>query len=226
MIRAKEWRSGGLRAARRRARHSLPRRVAQDPARHRPRRGRDAAGAARDLARPPQLRDPARFDAWSYRLLVRACYAEGRRPASGRRTWILPADEPTGADGSSWSSIGTSSSGIPAPVDRPPRWWSCTTTPTCRSSGSPRAWRSRSGRSVPDFITRCAACARRSMPTHARPDGGFPMSTERDPHPHRPVVAGRGRHERSRTASWTSCSTRSPRPHSAAPGGWRGGPQP
>jgi RNA polymerase sigma-70 factor, ECF subfamily len=29
----------------------------------------------RDL---PQLRDPARFDAWSYRLLVRACYAEGR----------------------------------------------------------------------------------------------------------------------------------------------------
>ena len=30
----------------------------------------------RDL---PQLRDPARFDAWSYRLLVRACYTEGRR---------------------------------------------------------------------------------------------------------------------------------------------------
>jgi RNA polymerase sigma factor (sigma-70 family) len=30
----------------------------------------------RDL---PQLNDPARFEAWSYRLLVRACYAEGRR---------------------------------------------------------------------------------------------------------------------------------------------------
>ena len=30
----------------------------------------------RDL---PQLRDPARFPAWSYRLLVRACYAEARR---------------------------------------------------------------------------------------------------------------------------------------------------
>jgi RNA polymerase sigma-70 factor, ECF subfamily len=30
----------------------------------------------RDL---PQLRDPAKFDAWSYRLLLRACYAEGRR---------------------------------------------------------------------------------------------------------------------------------------------------
>ena len=43
----------------------------------------------------PQLRDPARFDAWSYRLLVRACYAEGRK----QRAWapnlrLLPADEP------------------------------------------------------------------------------------------------------------------------------------
>ena len=45
----------------------------------------------------PQLRDPARFDAWSYRLLVRACYAEARRT----RQWtpnlhILPADVPAG----------------------------------------------------------------------------------------------------------------------------------
>ncbi len=51
----------------------------------------------RDL---PGLRDPARFDAWSYRLLVRACYAEGHRS----RTWspnlrILPADEPTESRG-------------------------------------------------------------------------------------------------------------------------------
>src|SRR5215218_5970825 len=50
----------------------------------------------RDL---PQLRDPARFDAWSYRLLVRACYAEGRRI----RQWtphlrLLPADEPATAE--------------------------------------------------------------------------------------------------------------------------------
>jgi len=48
----------------------------------------------------PQLRDPARFEAWSYRLLVRACYAEGRK----QRRWapnlrLLPADEPTAADG-------------------------------------------------------------------------------------------------------------------------------
>jgi RNA polymerase sigma-70 factor (ECF subfamily) len=53
----------------------------------------------RDL---PQLRDPARFDAWSYRLLVRACYAEGRRS----RQWtpnmhLLSSDEPRQADGSS-----------------------------------------------------------------------------------------------------------------------------
>ena len=46
----------------------------------------------RDL---PTLRDPARFDAWSYRVLVRACYAEGRKT----RRWAtnlrsLPADEP------------------------------------------------------------------------------------------------------------------------------------
>ena len=51
----------------------------------------------RDL---PQLRDPARFDAWSYRVLVRACYAEVRRT----RQWapnlrLLPADEPRSADG-------------------------------------------------------------------------------------------------------------------------------
>jgi len=53
----------------------------------------------RDL---PQLRDPANFDAWSYRLLVRACYAEGRRT----RQWspnlrLLPVDEPEAEDAAS-----------------------------------------------------------------------------------------------------------------------------
>ena len=47
----------------------------------------------RDL---PQLRDPARFDAWSYRILVNACYSEGRAV----RRWspnlrVLPEDAPT-----------------------------------------------------------------------------------------------------------------------------------
>ena len=53
----------------------------------------------RDL---PQLRDPARFDAWSYRLLVRACYAEGRKT----RQWapnlhVLPVVEPACPDATS-----------------------------------------------------------------------------------------------------------------------------
>ena len=48
----------------------------------------------------PSLRDPARFEAWSYRLLVRRCYAEGRK----ERRWapnlrLLPADEPVTAGG-------------------------------------------------------------------------------------------------------------------------------
>src|SRR5436309_3632695 len=51
----------------------------------------------RDL---PQLRDPARFDAWSYRLLVRACYAEAQRTRrSGTNLHLLSTDEPTAVDG-------------------------------------------------------------------------------------------------------------------------------
>jgi RNA polymerase sigma-70 factor (ECF subfamily) len=50
----------------------------------------------------PQLRDPANFDAWSYRLLVRACYAEGRRTRAWTPTLhLVPADEPTTAEGMS-----------------------------------------------------------------------------------------------------------------------------
>src|SRR3989304_3552023 len=53
----------------------------------------------RDL---PQLRDPARFEAWSYRLLVRACYAEGHRA----RRWapnppLLPVGGSPGGEGRS-----------------------------------------------------------------------------------------------------------------------------
>ena len=51
----------------------------------------------RDL---PKLRDPARFDAWSYRLLVNACYSEARRT----RHWtpnlhLLSVDEPAVGEG-------------------------------------------------------------------------------------------------------------------------------
>jgi RNA polymerase sigma-70 factor, ECF subfamily len=53
--------------------------------------------AWRDL---PQLRDPARFEAWAYRLLVRACYAEGRRQRRGRPVLrLLPSDERVTDDG-------------------------------------------------------------------------------------------------------------------------------
>ena len=50
----------------------------------------------RDL---PQLRDPARFEAWSYRVLVRECYSEGRRT----RTWspaprLVALDPPDNSD--------------------------------------------------------------------------------------------------------------------------------
>jgi RNA polymerase sigma-70 factor, ECF subfamily len=39
----------------------------------------------------PQLRDPDRFEAWTYRLLVRACYAEARRERRQRgNLWLLP----------------------------------------------------------------------------------------------------------------------------------------
>jgi RNA polymerase sigma-70 factor (ECF subfamily) len=49
----------------------------------------------------PRLRDPSRFEAWSYRLLVNACYDEARR----RPTWVptasmAPGDMPIGHDAS------------------------------------------------------------------------------------------------------------------------------
>ena len=54
-------------------------------------------GIWRDL---PQLRDPAHFDAWSYRLLVRACYAEaGRQRRWAPNLHLLAADEPMAANG-------------------------------------------------------------------------------------------------------------------------------
>jgi len=43
----------------------------------------------------PQLRHPGHFEAWSYRILVRACYAEGRK----QRRWapnlrVIPSADP------------------------------------------------------------------------------------------------------------------------------------
>ena len=60
--------------------HSVAHRILQDPD-----LAQDATQQAlisiwRDL---PRLHDPSRFEAWSYRLLVRACYKEG----AARRRW-------------------------------------------------------------------------------------------------------------------------------------------
>jgi RNA polymerase sigma-70 factor (ECF subfamily) len=46
-----------------------------------------------------RLRDPSRFEAWSYRLLVRTCYAEAkRRPESVPDGWDPRAGEPVAKD--------------------------------------------------------------------------------------------------------------------------------
>jgi len=48
----------------------------------------------------PQLRDPTRFDAWSYRLLVNACHVEGRRTRRwGPNLRALPTDGPATSEG-------------------------------------------------------------------------------------------------------------------------------
>lgn len=47
----------------------------------------------------PRLRDPDRFEAWAYRLVVNACHAEGRREGRQRgHLRILPQDEPVAPD--------------------------------------------------------------------------------------------------------------------------------
>jgi RNA polymerase sigma-70 factor (ECF subfamily) len=49
----------------------------------------------------PRLRDTSRFEAWSYRLLVNACYDEAkRRPTWVPTTTVTPGDMPLGRDAS------------------------------------------------------------------------------------------------------------------------------
>ena len=51
----------------------------------------------RDL---PQLREPDRFEAWAYRLVVRACYDEVRKTRRrGANMQLLPSIEPVAPDG-------------------------------------------------------------------------------------------------------------------------------
>ena len=54
----------------------------------------------------PQLRDPDRFEAWAYRLVVNACHAEARREGRQRGTLrLLSHDEPIGLDPASQIAI-------------------------------------------------------------------------------------------------------------------------
>src|SRR5262245_30103360 len=46
----------------------------------------------------PTLRDPARFDSWSYRLLVNACYDEGRRRGVWKPNLSLLDDDAAAPD--------------------------------------------------------------------------------------------------------------------------------
>jgi RNA polymerase sigma-70 factor, ECF subfamily len=54
----------------------------------------------------PQLRDPDRFEAWTYRLLVNACHAEARREGRQRGNLrLLPHDTPIVPDPASSIAI-------------------------------------------------------------------------------------------------------------------------
>lgn len=54
----------------------------------------------------PRLKDPERFEAWAYRLLVNACHAEARRERRHRGSLrLLPHDEPMVPDSASRIAI-------------------------------------------------------------------------------------------------------------------------
>jgi len=71
-------------------------RILRDPQRAQDATQQALIGAWRDM---PSLREADRFEAWLYRLVVHACYAEGRR----NRRWtgtigLIPADRSTSPD--------------------------------------------------------------------------------------------------------------------------------
>ena len=125
----------------------------------------------RDL---PQLRDLARFDAWSYRVLVRACYAERRR----ERRWspalhVLPSAlvGDAAADGTSFvidrDQLERAARRLSSTIESSS---CCATTSTCPTRRSPSCSGSPSGR----FARACAmpsrGCGPRSRPTPALHD--------------------------------------------------------
>jgi len=79
--------------------HSVARRILRDPYLAEDATQRALLDAWRNL---PSLRDPDRFEAWSYRLLVNACHAEARRERRHRANLrLLESDEPAVSDSAS-----------------------------------------------------------------------------------------------------------------------------
>jgi RNA polymerase sigma-70 factor (ECF subfamily) len=71
--------------------HSVARRILRDTTLAQDATQEALLDAWRNL---PRLRDPDRFDAWAYRLLVNACHAEARRERRHRgNLQLLPRDE-------------------------------------------------------------------------------------------------------------------------------------
>ena len=78
--------------------HSVARRILRDPYLAEDATQRALLDAWRNL---PRLRDPDRFEAWVYRLLVNACHAEARRERRHRANLrLLESDEPAVHDSS------------------------------------------------------------------------------------------------------------------------------
>jgi RNA polymerase sigma-70 factor (ECF subfamily) len=79
--------------------HSVARRILRDTTLAQDATQEALLDAWRNL---PKLRDPDRFEAWTYRLLVNACHAEARRERRHRGNLrLLPHDEPVVPDSAS-----------------------------------------------------------------------------------------------------------------------------
>ena len=83
--------------------HSVARRILRDTTLAQDATQQTLLDAWRNL---PQLRDPDRFEAWTHRLLVHACYAEQRRERrQGTNLRLLPDDGGRAPDSSAHLAI-------------------------------------------------------------------------------------------------------------------------
>jgi RNA polymerase sigma-70 factor (ECF subfamily) len=83
--------------------HSVARRILRDTTLAQDATQEALLDAWRNL---PRLKDPDRFEAWAYRLLVNACHAEARRERRHRGNLrLLPHDEPMIPDSASRIAI-------------------------------------------------------------------------------------------------------------------------